>query len=168
MPEVWNAERLSNGTMFLFTVISAETNAFSATLPVKSGYLLRRSTSIEWYVLDILRSEYNGGGALMHCFSESVETARILLNMGLTIAIGGTVTFKNNVRTVEAVKFIPLENMVIETDCPYLSPTPHRGERNSSLNIHYVAEKIAQIKGVSPALVEEITTENAKRFFDID
>jgi TatD DNase family protein len=119
-------------------------------------------------VLDILRSEYKGGGALMHCFSESVETARIVLNMGLTIAIGGTVTFKNNVRTVEAVKFIPLENMVIETDCPYLSPTPHRGERNSSLNIHYVAEKIAQIKGVSPALVEEITTENAKRFFDID
>lgn len=119
-------------------------------------------------VLDILRSEYNGGGALMHCFSESVETARILLNIGITIAIGGTVTFKNNVRTVEAVKFIPLENMVIETDCPYLSPTPHRGERNSSLNIHYVAEKIAQIKGVSPALVEEITTENAKRFFDID
>ena len=119
-------------------------------------------------VLDILRSEYNGGGALMHCFSESVETARIVLNMGLTIAIGGTVTFKNNVRTVEAVKFIPLENMVIETDCPYLSPTPHRGERNSSLNIHYVAEKIAQIKGVSPALVEEITTENAKRFFNID
>lgn len=119
-------------------------------------------------VLDILRSEYKGGGALMHCFSESVETARIVLNMGITIAIGGTVTFKNNVRTVEAVKFIPLENMVIETDCPYLSPTPHRGERNSSLNIHYVAEKIAQIKGVSPALVEEITTENAKRFFDID
>lgn len=119
-------------------------------------------------VLDILRSEYKGGGALMHCFSESVETARIMLNMGLTIAIGGTVTFKNNVRTVEAVKFIPLEKMVIETDCPYLSPTPHRGERNSSLNIHYVAEKIAQIKGVSPTLVEEITTENAKRFFDID
>lgn len=118
--------------------------------------------------LDILKSEYKGGGALMHCFSESVETARIVLNMGLTIAIGGTVTFKNNVRTVEAVKFIPLENLVIETDSPYLSPVPHRGERNSSLNIHFVAEKIAQIKGVSPALVEEITTENAKRFFDIN
>ena len=117
--------------------------------------------------LDILRSEYRGGGALMHCFSESVETARIVLNMGLTIAIGGTVTFKNNIRTVEAVKFIPLENLVIETDAPYLSPVPHRGERNSSLNIHFVAEKIAQIKGVSPSLVEEITTENAKQFFDI-
>ena len=118
-------------------------------------------------LLDILRSEYKGGGALMHCFSESVETARILLNMGLTIAIGGTVTFKNNVRTVEAVKFIPLENLVIETDSPYLSPVPHRGERNSSLNIHYVAEKIAEIKGVSPELVEEVTTQNAKRFFGI-
>ena len=117
--------------------------------------------------LDILRSEYKGGGALMHCFSESVETARIVLNMGLTIAIGGTVTFKNNVRTVEAVKFIPLENMVLETDSPYLSPVPYRGERNSSLNIHLVAERIAQIKGVSPSLVEEITTENAKEFFDI-
>lgn len=118
-------------------------------------------------LLDILRSEYKGGGALMHCFSESVETARIVLNMGLTIAIGGTVTFKNNVRTVEAVKFIPLESLVIETDSPYLSPVPHRGERNSSLNIHFVAERIAQIKGVSPALVEEVTTENAKRFFGI-
>lgn len=118
-------------------------------------------------VLDILKSEYKGGGALMHCFSESVETARIVLDMGLTIAIGGTVTFKNNVRTVEAVKYIPLESMVIETDSPYLSPTPHRGERNSSLYIHYVAEKIAEIKGVTPSLVEEITTRNAKKFFNI-
>lgn len=118
-------------------------------------------------VLDILKSEYKGGGALMHCFSESKETARIVLDMGLTIAIGGTVTFKNNVRTVDAVKYIPLENLIIETDSPYLSPTPHRGERNSSLNIHHVAERIADIKGISPSLVEEVTTENAKRFFNI-
>lgn len=118
--------------------------------------------------LDVLRSEYKGGGALMHCFSESVETARIVLNMGLTIAIGGTVTFKNNVRTVDAVKYIPLDNMVIETDCPYLSPVPHRGERNSSLNVHFVAEKIAEIKGVPLSLVEEITTRNAKEFFNIN
>ncbi len=118
--------------------------------------------------LDILKSEYKGGGALMHCFSESKETARILLDMGLTIAIGGTVTFKNNVRTVEAVKYIPLESLVIETDSPYLSPVPHRGERNSSLNIHFVAEKIAEIKGVSSELVEEVTTENAKKFFNIE
>lgn len=118
-------------------------------------------------VLDILKAAPNATNALWHCFSESVETARIILNMGLTIAVGGTVTFKNNVRTVEAVRYIPLDRLVIETDSPYLSPVPHRGERNSSLNIHLVAEKIAEIKGISPAEVEEITTENAKRFFNI-
>ncbi len=119
-------------------------------------------------VLDILKSEYKGGGALMHCFSESKETAKIVLDMGLTIAIGGTVTFKNNVRTVEAVRYIPMEHLVIETDSPYLSPTPHRGERNSSLYIHYVAEKIAEIKGLSVEEVIETTTQNAKNFFGID
>lgn len=119
-------------------------------------------------VLDIIKAKGAGGDALWHCFSESVETARIILNMGLTIAVGGTVTFKNNVRTVEAVRYIPLENLVIETDCPYLSPTPHRGERNSSLNIHLVAEKIAEIKGISFEEVEEITTANAKKFFNIE
>lgn len=118
-------------------------------------------------VLDILKSEYKGGGALMHCFSESKETAKIVLDMGLTIAIGGTVTFKNNVRTVDAVKYIPLENLVIETDSPYLAPTPHRGERNSSLYIHYVAEKIAEIKEIPVEKVVEATTQNAKNFFGI-
>lgn len=118
-------------------------------------------------VLDILKAKGAGEDALWHCFSESVETARIILNMGLTIAVGGTVTFKNNVRTVEAVRYIPLENLVIETDCPYLAPTPHRGERNSSLNIHLVAQKIAEIKGISFEEVEEITTANAKKFFNI-
>ena len=117
--------------------------------------------------IDILKSEYKGGGALMHCFSESKETAKILLDMGLMFAIGGTVTFKNNVRTVEAVKYIPLESLVLETDSPYLAPTPNRGKRNSSLYIHYVAEKIAEIKGISAEEVEAVTTQNAKDFFSI-
>ena len=117
--------------------------------------------------IDILKSEYKGEGALMHCFSESKETAKILLDMGLKIAIGGTVTFKNNVRTVEAVKYIPLESLVLETDSPYLSPVPNRGKRNSSLNLCHIAEKIAEIKGVPPELVMETTTENAKKFYNI-
>ena len=117
--------------------------------------------------IDILKSEYTGGGALMHCFSESVETAKILLDMGLMFAIGGTVTFNNNVRTVEAVKYIPLESLVLETDAPYLSPVPVRGKRNSSLNLRHTAEKIAEIKGISPEKLMEITTENAKRFYGI-
>lgn len=117
--------------------------------------------------LDILKAEYKGTGAVMHCFSESTETAKILLNMGLFISVGGTLTFKNNVRTVDAVRYIPLDRLLIETDSPFLAPTPHRGERNSSLYIHYVAEKIAELKGVSVEEVEEITTNNAKQFFGI-
>ena len=117
--------------------------------------------------IDILKAEYKGGGGVMYCFSESKETARIVLDMGLYVSIGGTVTFKNNVRTVEAVKYIPLESLVIETDAPYLSPVPHRGERNSSLYLHYVAKKIAQIKDIPTEEVINITTKNAKELFGI-
>ncbi len=113
--------------------------------------------------LDVLKSEYRGTGGVWHCFGESVETAKVALNMGLSFSIGGTVTFANNRRAVEAVSYIPLENILLETDAPYLAPTPHRGKRNSSLYIHLVAEKIAEIKGISPKEVEKITTENAKK-----
>ena len=118
--------------------------------------------------LDILRSEYRGNGAAMHCFSESAETARIVLNMGLYISVGGTLTFKNNVRTVEAVRYIPLDRLLLETDAPYLAPTPHRGERNTSLLMHCVAEKVAQLKGITAEEVAEITSNTAKKFFNID
>lgn len=117
--------------------------------------------------LDLLRSEYKGTGGVWHCFGESVETAKIALNMGLSFSIGGTVTFANNRRAVEAVSYIPLENILLETDAPYLAPTPYRGKRNSSLYIHLVAEKIAEIKGISPEEVENTTTENAKKLFGI-
>ncbi len=118
--------------------------------------------------LDVLKNEYKGTGAIWHCFGESVETAKIALRMGLCFSIGGTVTFANNRKAVEAVKYIPLENILLETDSPYLAPTPYRGKRNSSLYIHLVAEKIAQIKGISYEKVENATTENAKKIFNID
>ena len=118
--------------------------------------------------LDILRANYKGEGALMHCFSESRETAKILLDMGFLFSIGGTVTFKNNVKTVSAVEYIPLENIVLETDAPYLTPTPYRGKRNNSVYMRYVAEKIAEIKGLDTEEVIEKTTKNAKEFYSID
>ena len=117
--------------------------------------------------LELLKSEYKGTGGVWHCFGESVETAKLALDMGLSFSIGGTVTFSNNRRAVEAVEYIPLENILLETDAPYLAPTPHRGKRNSSLYIHLVAEKIAEIKGISPEEVENATTENAKKLFGI-
>ncbi len=118
--------------------------------------------------LDILRANYKGEGALMHCFSESRETAKILLDMGFLFSIGGTVTFKNNVKTVSAVEYIPIENIVLETDAPYLTPTPYRGKRNNSVYMRYVAEKIAEIKGLETEEVIEKTTANAKKFYSID
>ena len=117
--------------------------------------------------LDVLRSEYKETGGVWHCFGESVETAKIALRLGLSFSIGGTVTFSNNRRAVEAVEYIPLENILLETDAPYLAPPPHRGKRNSSLYIHLVAEKIAEIKRITPEEVENATTENAKKLFGI-
>lgn len=116
--------------------------------------------------LDMMRAN-KGVKGVFHCFSGSKEMARELLNMGLYIAFGGSLTFKNNVKTVEAVKYVPLEYIVVETDCPYLAPVPNRGKRNSSLNVHYVIEKIAEIKGIDAKTVEEQTCINAKKLFEI-
>lgn len=104
---------------------------------------------------------------MMHCFSESKETAREMLNLGMKISIGGIVTFKNNVKTVEVVKYVPVEELMIETDSPYLAPVPYRGKRNSSLYIHAVAEKIAELKGMDVEEVIAITEKNAKEFYSI-
>lgn len=106
-------------------------------------------------------------GGVIHCFSYTRETAAIFLKMGFYIGIGGVVTFKNARKIKEAVEEIPLERIVLETDCPYLAPVPFRGKRNSSLNIPYVIEEIARIKQVSPNEIEEITWENAHRLYRI-
>lgn len=104
---------------------------------------------------------------VMHCFSGSSETARILVDMGFMISFTGVITFKNARRAVEAVKAIPLERLMIETDCPYMAPEPHRGERNFSGYVRFVAEKMAEIKGLSFETVAKTTYENALRFYGI-
>ena len=104
-------------------------------------------------------------GGVIHCFSYTRETAEVFLKMGFYIGIGGVVTFKNARKIKEAVEVIPLERIVLETDCPYLAPVPFRGERNSSLNLPYVIEEIARIKQGSPNEVEEITWENAHKLY---
>lgn len=104
-------------------------------------------------------------GGVLHCFSYSVEMAREYLDMGLFLGIGGVVTFSNARKLKEVAAYAPLSQLVLETDCPYLSPVPNRGKRNSSLNLPYIAKELANLKGVSYDQVVDVTRANAKRLF---
>ena len=110
--------------------------------------------------------EYNLKGSL-HCFSGSLETAKIYTSMGYLLGIGGVVTFKNGVKLKEVVEGIDLEYLLLETDSPYLSPEPKRGKRNDSRNVKYIAEKVAEFKNVSVEEIAKITYENAINVFNI-
>ena len=103
---------------------------------------------------------------IMHCFSGSVETAKIYVSMGYLLGIGGVVTFKNS-NLYKVVEEVGLNNIVLETDAPYLAPTPHRGEQNSSKYIPIIAERISEILGVSVDEVANQTTDNAVKLFDL-
>ena len=115
--------------------------------------------------LDIVKEYMKGGmyGGIIHCFSYGKEMAREYLNMGLYLGVGGVVTFKNARKLKEVVEYAPLEQIVLETDSPYLSPEPNRGKRNSSLNLKFVAAEIGRIKGVEAEKVIAVTAENAER-----
>lgn len=91
--------------------------------------------------------------------------AKEYVKLGYYIGVGGVVTFKTGRVLKEVVQTIPLEHILIETDCPYLSPVPNRGKRNSSLNLPYVVEEIARLKGISVEEAEEVTFENAKKMY---
>ena len=103
----------------------------------------------------------------MHCFSGSLETARIYIKMGYKLGIGGVVTFKNS-NLYKVIEGVGIENIILETDAPYLTPEPYRGKKNSSKYIPYIAEKIANILNISVDDVARITTENASCLFDLE
>lgn len=119
--------------------------------------------------MDVLKEKDAGSvGGVMHCFSYSTEIAREVVDMGLYIGVGGVVTFKNGKKLREALLEVPLDKIILETDCPYLAPEPHRGSRNSSLNLPYVVKAIADIKGVSVEEVMKTTYNNACRMYRIN
>lgn len=119
--------------------------------------------------MDILKAcNAQACGGVFHCYSGSSQMAKQILDMGLYIAFGGSLTFKNAKMPKESARYVPLDKILLETDCPYLAPEPFRGKRNSSLFMYRVAEEIALIKGVSVQEVERATFENAKRCFRID
>ncbi len=104
---------------------------------------------------------------VMHCYSGSSEMAKEIIKLGMYIGFGGVLTFKNAVKSVDVLKEIPMERLLLETDCPYMAPVPMRGKRNQSDYIRYVAQKIAEIKASDPQSVLDITTENTMRLFKI-
>ena len=104
---------------------------------------------------------------VVHCYSYTKESAREYLQMGYYFGIGGVLTFKNAKKLKEAVAYIPLDRILLETDSPYLAPEPFRGKRNSSLYLPYVVSEMASIKGISEEEIIRITTENTKQLFGI-
>lgn len=118
--------------------------------------------------LEILK-EYDGKlkGGVIHCFSYGPEMASEYVKMGYYIGIGGVLTFKNAKKLKEVADIVPIDRIVIETDCPYLSPEPHRGTRNTSLNLPYVIAGLAKIKGLSDKEIINITCRNAMQLYGI-
>lgn len=103
---------------------------------------------------------------VMHCFSGSAETAKQVLALGMNISFTGVLTFKNARKAIEALEVVPMERLMLETDCPYMAPEPNRGKRCDSSMIIHIIQKIAEVKGVSPELVAKQTTENTLDLFD--
>ena len=116
-------------------------------------------------MMKALHAEKSGG--VIHCYSYSKEMAAEFLKLDYYFGIGGVITYKNAKKLKEAVEYLPMDRILLETDSPYLTPVPNRGQRNSSWNLPYVAEEIGQIKGISAQDVIEITEKNAQKLFGI-
>ena len=117
--------------------------------------------------LEVVRAHPKVTG-VYHCYSGSLEDAKTLVKLGWMLSFTGVVTYKNARRSLEVIDWLPMDRIMIETDSPYLTPEPFRGKRNDSGKVYRVAETIAQVKGMDPEEVAEITLENGKRFFGIE
>ena len=118
---------------------------------------------------DIMKAQRAGEiGGVIHCFSYTKETARTFLDMGFFFGIGGVLTFQNAKKLKEAVAYIPLDRIVLETDCPYLAPVPYRGKRNCSLYLPWVVAAMAQIKGIGQEEVKRAVWENSLRLYRME
>jgi TatD DNase family protein len=115
--------------------------------------------------IDVIKSHQNGKlSGIFHCFSGDVESAKQIIDLGFFLGIGGVITYKKS-NLPEVLQHIDLQHLVLETDSPYLTPVPFRGKRNESSYLIYVAQKLAEVKGVSVEEVAAITTANAQKIF---
>ncbi|MFI5193082.1 MAG: TatD family hydrolase [Chitinophagales bacterium] len=134
--------------------------ALHYSLPI----VIHSRQSMEQSIAVVKEHQKGNLGGIFHCFNEDEKSAREIVDLGFYLGIGGTVTYKNS-KLPEVLKNIPLENIVLETDAPYLPPVPFRGKRNESSYISFVASKIAEIKAVSLETVASVTTANALKIF---
>lgn len=118
-------------------------------------------------ILEILKKEAAGVTGILHCFSGSLEMAREIIKLGFYISIAGPVTFKNAAKLPEIVANVPLERLLVETDCPYLTPHPHRGKRNEPAYVKLVAEQVASLRNMDVPTLAAATYQNAKQLFKI-
>jgi TatD DNase family protein len=141
--------------------------AFEMDVPI---VLHERDAAMD--TLDILAAYKNAGKlrtvpGVCHCFSGSVEVAAKLIAYGFYLGFDGPITFKNNRKSPDVIRSIPIDRLLIETDCPYLTPVPFRGQRNEPAYVSYILEKMAELKGETSEKMAEITTENASRLFGL-
>ena len=106
-------------------------------------------------------------GGVFHCFSGDARLAKDALDLGFLLSFSGVITFQNATMLRDIVKTVPMDRILVETDCPYLTPAPHRGKRNEPAHVRLVAEKIAAIQGMTAEQVAELTSQNARRVFKI-
>ena len=119
------------------------------------------------HTLQIL-ADFKDVGGVLHWFSRSAERAKMVTRWGFYIGFTGVLTFKNARQPVEACAEVPMDKLLLETDCPYMAPIPWRGKRSCSPMIQSTAERMAEIKGVSPQQMIDITAENARRLFGVE
>ena len=117
--------------------------------------------------LDLVRAHPNARG-VFHCYSGSLEDAKVLVKLGWMLSFTGVITYKNARKALEVIEWLPMDRIMVETDSPYLTPEPFRGKRNDSGKVHLVAEAIARVKGMDPEEAARITLENGTRFFRIE
>jgi TatD DNase family protein len=111
--------------------------------------------------------KYQNVRGVMHCYSYSHETAKEVLKLGYNISFTGVITFKNSKKAIKSLEVVPMDRLMLETDCPYMSPEPFRGQRCDSSMVYRMAEKVAEVKGLEPQQVLDITYQNALKFFNI-
>jgi len=152
------------------TFLKEQQDAFRHQIKMAKSYdlpiVIHTRESFE-EVYSIVREEQDGTlNGVFHCFSGDETEAQKIIDLGFLLGIGGVVTFKNN-PLADVIRKIPLQHLVLETDAPYLTPSPKRGKRNESAYLIYVAQEVAKIYSISVSKVAEITSDNARRIFRI-